>query len=1504
MTKLRRATAALTMRGQRLGMNAWIELARELERRRALVRSMTPEARAMRRALNSWREVYEERLLMMKVTTARARAAHPLTLPAHLPPPMLSSPQREQQEPPCPSHCLLTHPPDLTPRLPLQAAMAITNKGLRTGLNAWVEAAAEWGYQRGLLFGIASPKGRAMRAALNSWCAMVDERAMMRRGAGAFADQGLRQAMNSWCAMFEERRKLLHATAGLCHRLEFQGFNTWKSFACERREAIDLMTRAAAALSQRGQRMAINAWAPKARERRPSAAEDDRHRLTDGPRDAQSDEQLAAARRAVGAPQALGDGAAQQGAQGALNTWRARAAELSAAAAQMGAALKALSPEGRAVRRALNSWRPLGAQRAMLRRAGMALSPKGRAMLRSLNKWGDVVRQRASDGEGDDCARAPARPPTAPSSLFPCSLHHSSSSRSPQPAPCRFTHPPDLTPRFPLQAATAMAKRGERLAFNGWVEAAAELSRRRGLLSSFMPKPRAMRRALNSWRARLEDRRHLLYATAALRHREVFIALNTWRSFASERRAALDLMVRAAAALSQRGQRMALNAWVEAAGERREAIALMKRAAAALAQRGLRSGLTAWVEAAADFAYRRGLLFGIASPKGRAMRRGLNSWRALAEERALMRRAGASLRHRGLRAATSAWRETARERRARARRMTGVLKSLSPKGRAMRRGLNSWRGMVAQRTLMRRAAAAVAQRGLRFGFNGWLDAARELGHQRFLLSSIVSPEGRALRRALNSWRARLDEHRHMLRATAALRNKEVFVALNTWRSYARERRVWSARIGGALKALSPEGRAMRRGLNSWRRMVEERAMMRKVTTARALPAPPSPRPSSSLFPCSLHHSSSSRSLPPLPSSRIPAPLSHDLTPHSPLQAAVAIANRGLRFGLNAWVERSAELSRRRALLRSVTPEARAMRKGFNSWCAMLDAYAHLLYATAALRHREVFVALNTWRSYARERREAIDLMTRAAAALSQRGQRMAINMWIEVAGERMARRALLRSMTPKARAMRRALNSWTALRTSRLLQRRALSALINRGMRRGWLRWRAVAADGRKRRAQISRALKTLTPEGRAMRRALNSWAVLLRQRLALRRGAMAIKHRELRMALNGWIEGADERRAALELMGRAGAAVAQRRERLAFNSWLEEAAELSRRRGIVRSMMPKARAMRRALNSWREMATNRRTALKLMRRAGAALRGRGIRMAMNGWTERRQRRRANLDSVRRSMAAWRHRGKRRGLNAWMGRVQDRLTALSLLRRSVAALMHRRLRRGFVTWARPFEMPASTLVYAPSPSAAPPHPFEAAATGVTDDSELALALRREEAARHQAEAQVEALAKKLHAAEVSAAEARAVAAGATPGGVTTRSAAAAATRSAAVATPSAAGGAWRRRGVGRRPHPFVFTRHPLICPSPHALFTPARAAAARRPPARRPRAHHPRPAAAARDVADARGEAPPQQARHGRGGARGGGAEGARPCGSAAGARREAGPVERVVGGVSGGNPD
>ena len=157
---------------------------------------------------------------------------------------------------------------------------------------------------------------------------------------------------------------------------------------------------------------------------------------------------------------------------------------------------------------------------------------------------------------------------------------------------------------------------------------------------------------------------------------------------------------------------------------------------------------------------------------------------------------------------------------------------------------------------------------------------------------------------------------------------------------------------------------MLRAINSWRRMVEERQMMMKVTPARALPAPAFPSPL--IFPLPMLSSPQLEQQEAQPSSRVPAPLSQDLTPRSPLQAAMAIANRGLRFGLNAWVETAAELSRRRALVRSMTPAARAMRRALNSWCARVDGRRQLLNATAALRHREVFVALQAYLAAVRQ----------------------------------------------------------------------------------------------------------------------------------------------------------------------------------------------------------------------------------------------------------------------------------------------------------------------------------------------------------------------------------------------------------------------------------------------------------------------------------------------------------------------------------------------------------
>ena len=256
---------------------------------------------------------------------------------------------------------------------------------------------------------------------------------------------------------------------------------------------------------------------------------------------------------------------------------------------------------------------------------------------------------------------------------------------------------------------------------------------------------------------------------------------------------------------------------------------------------------------------------------------------------------------------------------------------------------------------------------------------------------------------------------------------------------------------------------------------------------------------------------------------------------------MAIANRGLRFGLNAWVERSASRLAG-ARLRSVTG-VRA--QGLQQLVCDARCVRSSAVRDGGARHREVFVR-STRGGYARERREAIALMTRAAAALPQRGQRMASTCGSGGGREDGA---------PRAVAQHDAEGAGDAPRAQQLdgahvaaAQRRAL-ALIAR-MRRGWLRWRAVPPTAASV-ARRSRALKTLTPEGRAMRRALNSWAVLLRQRLAC--GAARWPSS---IASFGWRSTAGSGRTSggrRSARGRAGARSRSGRA-ACFNSWPEEA--------------------------------------------------------------------------------------------------------------------------------------------------------------------------------------------------------------------------------------------------------------------------------------------------------------------------------------------------------------
>ena len=229
-------------------------------------------------------------------------------------------------------------------------------------------------------------------------------------------------------------------------------------------------------------------------------------------------------------------------------------------------------------------------------------------------------------------------------------------------------------------------------------------------------------------------------------------------------------------------------------------------------------------------------------------------------------------------------------------------------------------------------------------------------------------------------------------------------------------------------------------------------------------------------------------------------------PALPTSGGCGDRNRGLRFGLNAWVETGAERSRQRALLRSVTPEARAMRRALNTWAAVVAGRLALRRGVAAFAMRGLHDAMNAWVEAAADRAAALWLMGRAAASFADQGLRTAMNTWVENADELAYRRGLL-------------------------------SGLVS--------------------------------PAARAMRRGLNSWFAMVDQRAMMRRAGSGFRNRELKAAYNKWAATATERAAALSLLGRAGAAVRNRGLRFGFNAWAAMATARAAKVSLMRKPPP-----------------------------------------------------------------------------------------------------------------------------------------------------------------------------------------------------------------------------------------------------------------------------------------------------------------------------------------------
>ena len=132
-------------------------------------------------------------------------------------------------------------------------------------------------------------------------------------------------------------------------------------------------------------------------------------------------------------------------------------------------------------------------------------------------------------------------------------------------------------------------------------------------------------------------------------------------------------------------------------------------------------------------------------------------------------------------------------------------------------------------------------------------------------------------------------------------------------------------------------------------------------------------------------------------------------------------------------------------------------------------------------------------------------MLRVHASFVHSSLRRAMTTWVAYAEERRSAeekaRAVVVRLSPEGRAVGRALNRWSEAGRRRRATLRTLAAVVHRRTVAAVNTWRDVAADATARRRRLSSALHRMTPEGRAQARALARLAAGLEVRRRLRQG-------------------------------------------------------------------------------------------------------------------------------------------------------------------------------------------------------------------------------------------------------------------------------------------------------------------------------------------------------------------------------------------------------------------
>ena len=887
-----------------------------------------------------------------------------------------------------------------------------------------------------------------------------------------------------------------------------------------------------------------------------------------------------------------------------------------------------------------------------------------------------------------------------------------------------------------LRAVQSFRNRAVVTAYNTWeAHLRAEYERKRSMRATLSGWLGGTRNAFNTWRRQLElmspakqvaarwlnatmyaffrrwstdYKEFLLRLRSGLGHwlnAALARGLNSWKAQFAAYRTMLHAAVRL---LSARLVRV-LNTWIYVSRARRETMTRMKAIVETMRGSKVRAGLNQWrdntLEAAARGKRMRGALSSM-SPEGRAMRMGLNSWIQRAEQGAKMRQAGFMMRNASLKKAVNGWQEMAFAPNP---MHTALMRWANQK---MAAGLATWSEFIEERRLRRKALAGMANAPLSRGFRGWravaeAQAARLAGLDAVL--SNMSPEGRAKRKAYNSWAGAVAQMALMRRAAGALFHRKASLAFNAWSdavaaALERHERMCAAErymahlinrgLSKGLRAwleylelLDVAARAMsgmrngglRKGFNGWVMWTEER-FEALATMERGLSG---------------------------------------------------MKNGPLRAAWNSWTDKvfGAPDPALRALAHFANRE---LSKGFLSWVEATAQWLVMMNAVGALKHREAKAAVNQWRSFLAEQAESRAQMAKTIARMTSPAFK-AFNQWSSMleglyvmrgAAKRLLNRQLskcfeswqaryeeavtmrdaLRSLNPTYRAMRNGFQGWRAggeaaaarlamlqAKGRRMLMQHVVKALnkwreeaikyrkmlgivnrmMNRQKSRGFEAWQALAEELRAKGDKMRGIMMAMSPEGRKKRAALNKLIACSEQHKLMLRAGGALFHAKVKKALNNWAYVVEQTYRMQDSLGALMNAKLQR----AFNSWLQTPPHPMKK--VLARMINGPLA--KAFTSWVEIYD----AMLRAHRSMSHMMNQGLAKGLRAWLEYLE----LLDVAARAMSGMRNGGLRKGFNGWVMWTEERFEALEAMNKGMGGLRSGPKQKAFNTWAQ--------LIYAP-----------------------------------------------------------------------------------------------------------------------------------------------------------------------------------------------------------------